>query len=91
MLRFLQIGQRLRHFQFSIIRIVWKFLNAITNLKGNSRMGTNITEYISSDQLSKVIIIPALRDNYSYIIEHNKEAFIVDPSSFIPVNNVGSS
>jgi hydroxyacylglutathione hydrolase len=53
-------------------------------------MVTNVTEYISLDRVSKVVIIPTLRDNYSYIIEHNKEAYIVDPSSFYPIDNVVS-
>jgi len=74
--------------QFSIIRIVWKFFHTLANIKGNSPMVTNETDYISSDQISKVIIIPTLRDNYSYILEHKHDALIVDPSSFTPIDKV---
>lgn len=51
-------------------------------------MVTNVTEYISRDRVSKVIIIPTLRDNYSYVIEHSCEALIIDPSSFAPIDKV---
>jgi hydroxyacylglutathione hydrolase len=51
-------------------------------------MVTNVTEYNSTDQISKVVIIPTLRDNYSYIIDHKQDALIVDPSSFAPIDKV---
>ncbi len=51
-------------------------------------MGTSTTEYISRDHVSKIIIIPTLRDNYSYVIEHHNEALIIDPSSFTPIDKV---
>lgn len=83
-----QVGLSLRLLQFSIVRIVWKFFHAIANIKGKSPMVTNATDYVSCDRVSKVIIIPTLRDNYSYILEHHNEALIVDPSLFTPIDKV---
>jgi hydroxyacylglutathione hydrolase len=51
-------------------------------------MVTNATNYISHDSVSKVIIIPTLQDNCSYVIEHHNEAMIIDPSSFAPIDKV---